>query len=91
MKILPVVAVSPMDFGCPVYVIAASFLEYLAAGCAVSVDTIQQIVDEEANSGAKLVAFLAEHFDQLRLSSDQRIDELTKRHIGKVVARSSRQ
>jgi hypothetical protein len=63
----PVIQVAPMDFSDPYSLLAESFLEYLAVGCAVPASEMQRVFDTEREHGNALVEFLREHFDHSRL------------------------
>jgi hypothetical protein len=71
----PVVHVSPMDSD-DVTVLAESFLHYLADGCAVSTKEMQALFEAELAGKNKLVAFLSEHFDGIRLLEEERTAKL---------------
>ena len=74
----PVVQVSPMDSE-DVFILAGSFLNYLADGCDVSTRKMQAVFKEERAGKHTLIAFLNEHFDRCGAESlldDARIDRL---------------
>jgi hypothetical protein len=75
----PVVQVSPTD-GDSVTVLADSFLDYLADGCGVSAEEMQSIFDAERAGERRLLPFLAEHFDGLKLLEEERTNDLTRRY-----------
>lgn len=59
----PVAQVNPMDSE-DVFVLAESFLSYLADGCEVSLQKMRAVFDEERAGKHTLVQFLNEHCDR---------------------------
>jgi hypothetical protein len=85
----PVVQISPMDFEQPVVVLANSFVEYLALGCSLPESEVEALLSGDLDDGRKLVALLAQRFEQARLYEDeQRLRTLTSAHLSKLVPRS---
>ncbi len=75
----PVIVVSPMDFDEPVTVIAESFVEYLALGCAAHSSEIERVMESDSGRPGALVEFLAPRFDQLRVMEGTHVLERTRR------------
>ena len=79
-----------MDFDQPVIVLASCFLEYLAVGCSLPVSEVEILLSRRAITSQELVKLLASRFDQSRLYADeQRLEELTRNYLAKVVPRSA--
>jgi hypothetical protein len=75
----PVLQVSPMDGDC-YHILAATFLDYLAAGCGVTATAMADILASEVRGEAVLVPFLRTRFSQRRLwpegADEHRFDDL---------------
>ncbi len=84
----PIIEVSPMDSK-DVIVLAGSFLGYLADGCDVSVEEMLSILDAERAGKKKLVKFLQEKFDHIRLLEESR-SELLEAKFGHLIERRIR-
>jgi hypothetical protein len=79
----PVVQISPMDAK-DVFVLAESFLSYLAHGCGVTVEKMEAVFEDER----ELHPFLAMHFKDSRLFDDAKIDKLTAK-LGHYIERKN--
>lgn len=66
----PVLQIAPMDFDEPYSLLAPTFKEYLAWGCGVTVDKIQELLDREAAGSPTLLAFMRSSFQQSRFWVD---------------------
>lgn len=75
----PVVHVSPMDSD-DLIVVADSLLLFLAIGCNVPTEKMQEVLEEELTGRRQLVAFLSAHFDRHRLLRQERLLSLTARY-----------
>ncbi len=76
----PVLQVSPMDFGEEVTVLANSFLEFLADGCAVSEAEMVELLEfAETDNGCRLSEMLSTEFDSGRLLMEARTVALCER------------
>lgn len=62
----PIIQISPMDFREPYCLLANSFIEYLAAGCAVTIAEMQGVFGAERDGRGSLIDFLKDRFDHSR-------------------------
>ncbi|MEO0531692.1 MAG: hypothetical protein AAF266_14120 [Planctomycetota bacterium] len=61
-----VIQVAPMDFDTPYSVLAASFVEYLATGCAVTEAAMAALFDAERDGQQTLINEVSQRFDSSR-------------------------
>jgi hypothetical protein len=75
----PVVHISPMDSE-DVFVVADSFLGFLAEGCRVDLEEMRQIIERECSAKNVLVPFLSNRFDGTLLLDEARCTALTAKY-----------
>jgi hypothetical protein len=66
----PVIVIRPMDFDEPYSLLAPTFTDYLARGCAVSREEIEDLLVAEQAGHSSLVEFMRSNFDGTRFFSD---------------------
>jgi hypothetical protein len=77
----PVITISPMDFSEQYWVIGESFREYLAVACAISLDEMGKVIDEERSGKPVLAEYLRKNYDHMRLSNETRISHLNRLYL----------
>lgn len=75
----PVIHVSPMDPE-DVFVVADSFLSYLADACRVDLEEMRQIIDRERSGKNVLVPYLSNRFDGTVLLDESRCNAFTAKY-----------
>ena len=80
----PVLQVAPMDGDREWTILAASFLDFLADGCAVSRQTISERIDRVDSDPAALMGFLRDNFERSRLLGEERSRKLNAEFLGLV-------
>ena len=76
----PVIYISPMDSD-EWTILAPTFVDYLADGCAVPRERIIELLDAVEGDPAALVRFLSANFDRGRLLTEDRVNELNDRYL----------
>ena len=76
----PVIYISPMDSD-EWTILAPTFVDYLADGCAVPRERIMDLLDAAESDPAALVRFLSNNFDRGRLLVEDRVNELNDRYL----------
>lgn len=67
----PVIQIGPMDFDEPYSLLAPTFMDYLAIGCGVDRDSIQQLFADEDMGQSSLLEFMRSNFKQSRFLSPE--------------------
>ncbi len=65
----PVIQIGPMDFDEPYSLLAPTFMDYLAIGCGVDRNSIQQLLADEDMGRSRLLDFMRSNFKQSRFLS----------------------
>ena len=76
----PVVMICPMDSD-DIFVIAETFIQYLAVGCGVDESKILELADQEQETAGTLASFLTTHFRANFLDDEDRIERLNKKYL----------
>ncbi len=77
----PVVYVSPMDSDAQWTILAPTFVDFLADGCAVSRQEIVDLLATVASDPTTTIKFLQSNFDGERLFDDARVERLNRRYL----------
>lgn len=77
----PVIYVSPTDGEDEWTILAPTFVDYLADGCAVPTQKIEELLGTVDSNPEALMQFLQTNFDGSRLLDENRIRSLNKRYL----------
>ncbi len=80
----PVIYVSPTDSDSEWTILAPTFVDYLADGCAVPTQKISELLDTVDSDPETLMRFLHANFDGSRLLGEDRIRSLNKQYLSLV-------